>query len=97
MKPCSKTSPSQTGQMIGRPGGSGSYGVNSLTVDTLMRRQDPSSLTELREADQRCCACCLIRLVSSVTWLNTLRRSDSSPRIFLSACITVVWSRPPNC
>src|SRR5215211_4208640 len=46
---------------------------------------------------QRPEACCLIRLVSSVTWLNTLRRSAINVRIFRSACITVVWSRPPNC
>ena len=42
-------------------------------------------------------ACCLMRLVSSVTWLKTLRRSAMSSRIFRSACMTVVWSRPPNC
>ena len=41
-------------------------------------------------------ACCRIRAVSSVTWLNTLRRSPISVLIFRSACITVVWSRPPN-
>jgi hypothetical protein len=46
---------------------------------------------------QRPEACCLIRFVSSVTWLNTLRRSAMRVRIFRSACITVVWSRPPNC
>ena len=41
--------------------------------------------------------CCLIRLVSSVTWLKMLRRSAISWRILRSACMTVVWSRPPNC
>src|SRR5699024_12437768 len=40
--------------------------------------------------------CCLIRLVSSVTWLNVERRSAICWRIFLLACITVVWSRPPK-
>ncbi len=38
-----------------------------------------------------------MRLVSSVTWLNTLRRSAISWRILRSACMTVVWSRLPNC
>ena len=42
------------------------------------------------ELAQRPEACCLIRLVNSVTWLNTLRRSAISVRIFRSACITVV-------
>src|ERR1022692_4544793 len=42
-------------------------------------------------------ACCLMRLVSSVTWLYIDRRSAIRERIFRSACITVVWSRPPNC
>src|SRR6516165_4700917 len=42
-------------------------------------------------------ACCLMRLVSSVTWLKIDRRSAISERILRSACITVVWSRPPNC
>src|SRR6266487_1207378 len=38
----------------------------------------------------------LIRLVNSVTWLKIDRRSAISDRILQSACITVVWSRPPN-
>ncbi len=38
----------------------------------------------------------LIRLVSSLIWLNTLIRSAIRPRIFRSACMTVVWSRPPK-
>lgn len=37
---------------------------------------------------------CLIRAVSSWTWSYTLRRSVISLRIFLSAYMTVVWSRP---
>jgi hypothetical protein len=40
--------------------------------------------------DHDCRACCLIRLVSSVTWLYTLRRSAIRCRIFRSACMTVV-------
>jgi hypothetical protein len=39
---------------------------------------------------QRPVACCLIRFVSSVTWLKTLRRSAISVRILRSACMTVV-------
>ena len=39
---------------------------------------------------------CLIRLVSSVTWLKMLRRSAINCLILRSACITVVWSRPPK-
>ena len=63
----------------------------SLRTDTaLVIRNDQSEV-------QRPEACCLIRFVSSVTWLNTLRRSAMRVRIFRSACITVVWSRPPNC
>ena len=50
----------------------------------------------LRMSDQRW-ASCLIRLVSSVTWLNRLRRSPIRFLILRSACITVVWSLPPNC
>ncbi len=46
---------------------------------------------------QLCLACCLIRVVSSVTWWKTLRRSARSLRIRRSAFMTVVWSRPPNC
>lgn len=38
----------------------------------------------------------LRRLVSSVTWLYTAIRSLISPRILRSACMTVVWSRPPK-
>src|SRR5215831_9932814 len=38
-----------------------------------------------------------MRLVSSVTWLKIDRRSAMSERILRSACMTVVWSRPPNC
>src|SRR5699024_5800632 len=38
----------------------------------------------------------LICAVSSVTWLKIARRSFMSSLIFLFACITVVWSRPPN-
>jgi hypothetical protein len=40
--------------------------------------------------DHDCLACCLMRLVNSVTWLYTLRRSAIRCRIFRSACITVV-------
>ncbi len=40
---------------------------------------------------------CLIRAVSSWTWSYTLRRSVISLRIFLSAYMTVVWSRPNVC
>ena len=39
---------------------------------------------------------CLIRLVSSAIWLNSVRRSAICWRIFRSACMTVVWSRPPK-
>ena len=39
---------------------------------------------------------CLIRLMSSLTWSNTSSFSASWPRIFSHACMTVVWSRPPN-
>ena len=39
---------------------------------------------------------CLIRAVSSWTCSKVLRRWAISLRIFLSACMTVVWSRPPN-
>jgi hypothetical protein len=56
----------------------------------LVITNDPSEV-------QRPDACCLIRFVSSVTWLNTLRRSAIRVRILRSACITVVWSLPPNC
>jgi hypothetical protein len=42
-------------------------------------------------------ACCLIRVVSSVTCVNTDWRSAISLRILRSALMTVVWSRPPNC
>src|SRR5699024_10817458 len=38
----------------------------------------------------------LILAVSSVTWLKIARRSFISSLIFLFACMTVVWSRPPN-
>src|SRR5690625_6700901 len=38
----------------------------------------------------------LICAVSSVTWLKIARRSFMTSLIFLFACITVVWSRPPN-
>src|SRR5919197_5670751 len=41
-------------------------------------------------------ACCWIRLVSSAIWLYRLRRSAICCLILRSACITVVWSRPPN-
>ncbi len=41
-------------------------------------------------------ACILIRLVSSLTWLNTARRSARSWLILRSAYMTVVWSRLPN-
>src|SRR5690606_30330492 len=41
-------------------------------------------------------AFCLIRLVSSVTWLNVERFSAICSRILRLACITVVWSRPPK-
>jgi hypothetical protein len=37
---------------------------------------------------------CLMRAVSSWTWSYTFRRSVISLRIFLSAYMTVVWSRP---
>jgi hypothetical protein len=43
-----------------------------------------------------CRARCLIRAVSSWTCSKVLRRCAISLRIFLSACMTVVWSRPPN-
>ncbi len=39
---------------------------------------------------------CLIRAVSSCTRLYTERSSRIMPSIFAFACITVVWSRPPN-
>ena len=39
---------------------------------------------------------CLIRAVSSCTRLYTDRSSRIIPSIFAFACITVVWSRPPN-
>lgn len=39
---------------------------------------------------------CLMRLVSSAIWLYSERRSAICWRILRSACITVVWSRPPN-
>ena len=39
---------------------------------------------------------CLIRAVSSCTRLYTERSSRIIPSIFAFACITVVWSRPPN-
>ena len=38
----------------------------------------------------------MMRLVSSLTVLNVLRRSAISPRMRLFAYMTVVWSRPPN-
>jgi hypothetical protein len=44
----------------------------------------------------QCRARCLIRAVSSWTCSKVLRRWAISLRIFLSACMTVVWSRPPK-
>lgn len=41
-------------------------------------------------------AFCLMRLVSSVTWLKVSRLAAMSSVIFLLACMTVVWSRPPK-
>lgn len=41
-------------------------------------------------------AAALIRMVRSCTWLNTSRSSFICLRILRSACMTVVWSRPPN-
>lgn len=39
---------------------------------------------------EACCAACLIRLVSSETWLYVVCRSAICLSIFLHACITVV-------
>ena len=50
----------------------------------------------VRRRPQDCRAVLLIRLVKSVTWLYKLRRSAISCRILRSACMTVVWSRPPK-
>ena len=38
----------------------------------------------------------LIRTIRSFTWSKICRRSPMSEEIFSTACITVVWSRPPN-
>ena len=38
----------------------------------------------------------LIRTIRSLTWSKICRRSFMSDEILSTACITVVWSRPPN-
>src|SRR6185436_9356893 len=43
-----------------------------------------------------CRARLLMRAVSSVTWVYVARRSLIRLVIFLTACMTVVWSLPPN-
>ena len=38
----------------------------------------------------------LIRTIRSLTWSKIWRRSFMSDWILTTACMTVVWSRPPN-
>ena len=38
-----------------------------------------------------------MRLISSLTWSKIVWRSVIRPFTFSTACMTVVWSRPPNC
>ena len=38
----------------------------------------------------------LMRTIRSLTWSKICRRSFMSEEILSTACMTVVWSRPPN-
>ena len=55
------------------------------------------SLVDVRiRAPAHCRARLLMRAVSSVTWVYVARRSLIRLVIFLTACMTVVWSLPPK-
>ena len=56
----------------------------------------PNRLKRVSQSSHRIQPACLIRAVSSCTRLYTERSSRIIPSIFAFACITVVWSRPPN-
>ena len=79
--------------------GAAAYGlVTAARVVPIRRARQALSLRRPAAGAGRthCRARCLIRAVSSWTCSNVLRRCAISLRIFLSACMTVVWSRPPN-
>jgi hypothetical protein len=79
--------------------GAAAYGLVIAARVVPVRRANPA-LSPRRPAAcagrAHCRARCLIRAVSSWTCSKVLRRCAISLRIFLSACMTVVWSRPPN-
>jgi len=76
--------------------GTGDGGASGLHSRGGVVPRNPQVIHASRHRRPHSCSPCLIRLMSSCTWSNTDRCSEINVVIFSTACITVVWSRPPN-